>query len=106
MAIRRSIDLLPTIFRTEQNEKFLNATVDQLIQPSRLKKIDGFIGRKVSPTFKVGDNYNLEISAERENYQLEPSVVYRNPDNNRVDLLSSYTDIVNAISLNEGNIEL
>lgn len=104
MAIRRSIDLLPTIFRTEQNEKFLNATVDQLIQPSRLKKIDGFIGRKVSPTYKVGDNYNLEISAERENYQLEPSVVYRNPDNNRVDLLSSYQDIINAISLNNGDI--
>ena len=50
MAARvRSADLLPEIFRTDTNKKFLSATLDQLVQPSKLQKIEGFIGRTIGP---------------------------------------------------------
>jgi hypothetical protein len=32
MATRRTVDLLPEIFRTDTNKKFLGATLDQLTQ--------------------------------------------------------------------------
>jgi len=70
MAIRKSSALLPSVFQTNKNEKFLNATVDQLISEPNLKRFNSFIGRKFAPNFKVGDGYIQEISNNRQNYQL------------------------------------
>ena len=51
MAIRKSSQLLPEVFRTSKNAKFLNATVDQLISEDNKKKFSGFIGRKNAANF-------------------------------------------------------
>ena len=74
MAIK-TINFLPSVFRTDTNQKFLNATLDQLVTPPNLQRINGYVGRTNAPTFKSSDNYQPEPSARRRNYQLEPSVV-------------------------------
>jgi hypothetical protein len=79
MAVRKSIQFLPEIFRTDANKKFLNATIDQLISEPNLKKVNGYIGRKLAPSYKNTDSYIEEINSERQNYQLEPSIVIKNP---------------------------
>ena len=46
LPIRRSVELLPVIFQTPANDKFLSAVVDPLIQPGVLDKVVGYIGRR------------------------------------------------------------
>ena len=99
MAIRKSSQLLPTVFQTTKNKKFLNATVDQLISEPNLQRISSYIGRKFAPNFSVGDGYISEISTDRQNYQLEPAVVYRAP-NKQIESLTGYVDFVNYLKYN------
>jgi hypothetical protein len=92
----RTIGFLPEIFRTATNQKFLNATLDQLITEPNFKKINGYVGRRFAPTFKLKDNYLPEPTTARQNYQLEPCVVV-NDVNKNVNFLSSYTDLLQQI---------
>ncbi len=97
MASIKSINLLPEVFRTDTNKKFLAATVDQLISEPDFKRIDNFVGRTFASTFKYGDSYIEEPSKERQNYQLEPSFVAQDQNNN-VTFYSSYIDLIQKIS--------
>ena len=76
MASRRTIDLLPEIFRTDTNKKFLAATLDQLTQEPNLKRTQGFVGRRVGPGVNPANNYVVEPTTTRSNYQLEPGVTF------------------------------
>ena len=96
MALRKSQIFLPEVFKTARNEKFLNATVDQLISEPRTQRLNGFIGRKFARNFTVGDSYLNEISTERQSYQLEPGVVYRNSEG-RIESVSSIIDFLNSV---------
>ena len=75
MARTRSVDFLPEIFQTSTNKQVLAATLDQLVQEPKIKKIQGFVGRKVGPGVNANDKYITEQTATRANYQLEPGVV-------------------------------
>jgi len=97
MAFRRSLDFLPNFFKTETNSKFLNATLDQLISEPELKRLDGFIGRKFAPSYKQDDSYVTEINDLRQQYQLEPSTIYRD-STDKIQLASSYQDLLSRIS--------
>jgi len=99
---RTTTTLLPEVFQTERNKKFLNATLDQWTQKGELEKISGFIGSQKGPSFKNTDNYLDEINNDRKNYQLEPSVNYVK-DDGTVDYYSSYVDLVNQVSFLGGN---
>ncbi len=103
MAIRKSINFLPTIFQTDVNKKFFNATLDQLISEPNLRTVDGYIGRTFAPTYKANDSYVLEVDESRQNYQLEASVVVRNSVE-KITFFSSYTDLLNKISYYGGPI--
>jgi hypothetical protein len=98
----RSAELLPEIFKTETNKKFLSSTLDQLIQEPKLKQTQGYIGRKDN-TVEDGD-YLVEINATRSNYQLEPGVVFNDSDGN-VDDVITYPEIIDALSVAGGNVE-
>ena len=104
MALRKSSVLLPDVFQTKKNTKFLNATVDQLISEPNLQRVNSFIGRKFAPNFTVGDGYINEINDDRQNYQLEPAVVYRSP-NKQIESLTGYVDFVNQLRYNNVNVE-
>lgn len=92
----KTLDFLPLIFQTPANQKFLNATLDQLVSQPDFKKVNGYIGRKFAPTYRAGDNYVPEPTAERQNYQLEPSVVSLDV-NGETQFFSTYTDLLQQI---------
>ncbi len=104
MALRKSKVLLPDVFQTNKNNKFLNATVDQLISEPNLTKINSYIGRQQAASFQVGDSYVQEIDNDRQNYQLEPAVVYRNA-NKGIENLTGYIDFINQLRYNNVNVD-
>ena len=102
MALRKSTALLPSVFQTNKNNKFFNATVDQLISEPNLQRVSSYIGRKFAPNYAVGDGYISESTASRQNYQLEPAVVYRSPSGS-VESLVGYQDFVNYLRYKNTN---
>ena len=98
MAVIKTHQFLPQVFQTDTNKKFLNATVDQLINEPQLKKVNGYIGRKLAPSYKSTDSYITESTADRQNYQLEPSVIIKDQLTNEISFATTYTDTVNKIS--------
>ena len=56
MARKRTVDLLPEIFRTSTNKQFLSATLDQLTQEPNFKRTQGYVGRRVGPGVNPSDS--------------------------------------------------
>jgi hypothetical protein len=102
MAAFKTLQFLPEIFRTDSNRKFLNATVDQLISEPNLVKVNGYIGRKLAPSYKTSDSYITEPTKNRQDYQLEPSIIIKNPTTDEITFATTYTDIVNKINFYGG----
>ena len=101
MATKKTSNFLPTIFQTDVNNKFLSATMDQLVTEPNLRNIYGYIGRTFAPTYKSKDSYVIESSAERQKYQLEPSIVVRD-EHNEITFFASYVDVLNKIEYYSG----
>jgi hypothetical protein len=93
---RKSVDLLPALFRTEKNAKFLAGTLDQLIQPAQLERVNGWVGSKKTPTYQASDNYISSISTLRNNYQVEPALIVTD-EGLTVTNASSYDDVINQL---------
>jgi len=102
MAAFKTLEFLPEIFRTDTNRKFLNATTDQLVSEPDLKRINGYIGRKLAPSYETVDSYIVEPSRNRQDYQLEPSIIVKDLDTNELLFATTYTDIVNKINFYGG----
>lgn len=98
---RNSTDLLPRYYRTNTNKKFLQATLDQLIQPGTVKKINGYVGRKNTKAVKNSDVYVEASDATRQNYQFEPSALVQDFLGNTT-FYKDYIDHINHISVNDG----
>lgn len=95
---RRSVDLLPDVFRTDKNTKFLAGTLDQLIQPAKVEKISGWVGSKITPTYDpTKDFYLTETIPFRKKYQLEPAVVVKDSNQN-ITKAFSYDDLINQLA--------
>jgi hypothetical protein len=101
MALNNTLNFLPDVFRSVTNQRFLGATLDQLTTDAINVPINGYIGRTFAPTYKLGDNYISELTAQRKNYQLEPSVVIKS-DNGDIVLNSEYIDLLQSIDNNRG----
>jgi hypothetical protein len=104
MANIKTNNLLPAVYRTDTNKKFLNATLDQLVSKPDLKKINGYIGRVFAPTNKSTDTYINEDTLIRQHYQLEPSVVVTNKSN-EIEFFGNYIDLLQQIEYLGGNID-
>ena len=100
---RKTADLLPRIYRTDSNKKFLSATLDQLTQPGTVKKLTGFIGRKNAKAVKSSDVFVAATDADRQNYQLEPAAVIQDYLGN-TSFYKDYIDHINHIETNGGNV--
>jgi len=77
LPIRKTVELLPQIFQTEANSKFLSAVVDPLVQPGVLEKTVGYIGRRYGKTYNGKDIYLDSDATLRSRYQLEPGVIIK-----------------------------
>ena len=101
---RKTLNFLPSIFQTPTNKKFLGSTLDQLVNEPDLVKINGFVGRKFSPTYKNTDGYLVEPTSPRQYYQLEPSVVVKD-QTGAIKQYADYSDFINKIAYYGGNTQ-
>ncbi len=101
---RTSSDLLPRFYRTKGNKKFLQATLDQLLQPGTVKKINGYIGRKTAKAVKTGDIFIQASDSVRQNYQLEPAAIVQDYLGNTT-FFKDYIDHINHIDVFDGNVK-
>ena len=95
LPIRRSVELLPNIFQTTPNKKFLEAIVDPLIQPGSLEKLSGYVGRKYGKTYNPSEVYLDDQQTLRSKYQLEPGVVIK--QDNKITNFYDYIDFKNQL---------
>ena len=107
MVDKKSLDFLPKVFQTNTNRRFLNATMDQLLQEPNLGRIYGYIGRQdLSPAYQNGDAYVQELDSYSQFYQLEPGLVINkrifNTNNFKTDNAYNYVDLLNAITTEGG----
>ena len=107
MAKRKSSKFLPSVFQTLSNKRFLNTTVDQLIQEPALKKIYGYIGQQdQSPVFQQSDYYIAENDSYSQFYQMEPGTVIKKRDLNsstyKINNVYNYPDLLNQIAADGG----
>jgi hypothetical protein len=101
---RETVNHLPKYFRTDFNKKFLNATLDQMVQPGVVEKINGFYGKKNAKAFDANDNYINDITPDRQNYQLEPITISKDNLNN-INFFADYNDYINFIKIRHGNLD-
>jgi hypothetical protein len=98
----KSVNLLPEFLRTDKNSKFLSSTIDQLIQPPKLERLNGFIGSKLTPTYiSTSDVYISETLPLRRNYQLEPALVIKD-QLAKVKQVKAIDDLANEIMVEGG----
>ena len=101
---RRSSDLLPNYHRTDKNTKFLASTLDQFIQQPEIKRIDGYVGSKLSLNYDPAkDQYIDGTTKLRNNYQLEPSLVIQDVNQNIKKVLG-YDDLINQLDFNNSKV--
>jgi hypothetical protein len=91
-------------FKTEKNKKFLQSTIDQMVRPGLVRKINGFIGRKNAKATRNSDIYISAPEKLRERYQLEPAISITD-DYNNVTFYKDYIDYINQIKVFGGNIK-
>jgi hypothetical protein len=99
MASVRTVDFLPEIFQTPVNRQFLNATLDQLVQEPAFTKTQGYVGRRVGLGVNPADQYVVEPTPARTNYQLEPGVISLEPDTNKIRDAITYPGITDALKM-------
>lgn len=104
----KKIDLvrkLPAVFQTITEEKFFNATIDQVFSKKNSEKLSGFIGRRESGFYDpFNDFYLPEINKSRTHYQLEPIAVSKNPETLEKTNLFFYQDMVDRIRSLGGDV--
>lgn len=87
---------LPSVFRNPINQKWLDATMDNMISKGDLERFDGFVGSYDSSTIEtVGDVY-VNTGNKK---QLSPSIISTNPDGTISDTID-FNNILNSISFN------
>lgn len=103
LPIRKTVDLLPGVFKTETNSKFMAAAVDPLVQPGLLQKTVGYVGRRYGKTYSGLDTYLDSDNTLRSRYQLEPGVVFT--DGDKVENFYDYIDFKNQLKFFGNTIE-
>jgi hypothetical protein len=91
-------DFLPKFFRTQANKKFLQGTLDQLIQPGVAEKINGYYGRTTAKAYIPTDNYIDDVNVDRTNYQFEPATVIKDNYDN-VTFYKDYNDYIGQLGV-------
>jgi hypothetical protein len=102
---RRSADLLPTYHRTDRNTKFLASTLDQFIQQPQIKRVNGFVGSKLSLNYNPSSDEYIDGTTQlRNNYQLEPSLIISDVDKN-IKTALGYDDLINQLAFNNAKVD-
>lgn len=97
------VNLLPPYFRTTKNQMFLNTSINELFRKGGGAKINGYVGIKPNWFNSETDFYISELNQERNDYQLEPTMVCET--DNTISNIVYYTDYLKNIKVNGGNID-
>ena len=95
LPVRNTTELLPVVFQTPANKKFMEGVVDPLVQPGVLQKIVGYIGRRYGKTYNGKDVYLDTDETLRSRYQLEPGVISKSQE--KIDSFYDYLDLKNQL---------
>ena len=95
---RNTVDLLPAIFQTTVNKKFLNSTLEQLMSSGSMEAVN----------YYLGDTQNKNVAADRfisdnraaTDYQFVPGGVVRDQDQNITEAMT-YDDLIDILKYNE-----
>src|SRR6476620_6445782 len=98
------INKLPNVLRTLPQQKFFEATVDQLFQPKDGGIITGYVGRRSVGSEPISDFYLPEETKERTWYQLEPVIFSKDEATLDKSNFYFYEDLLNKIKYLGGNI--
>ena len=98
-----SVNLIPNFFKTDANKRFLQATIDQLVAPGTVKKVNGFVGRPYSKSTSGTDLFVEAPTAIRQNYQLEPGLTVQDTLGNTT-FFKDYIDYINQLSVFGANV--
>ena len=104
MAKTKTLNFLPSVFQSDSNDKFLSVTLDQLTTEPNLIPINGYVGRKFTPGWTGIESYVREPSNLRADYQLEPTTVVKNKEDNTVEFYNTYPELLQKIQYFGGNI--
>ena len=87
----KSSSLLPQVFNTDVNKKWLDSTLDQMISKGSLKNVEGFIGDQ------SGKNRNAnEVYVDKQ--KLSPTITVKDDDKKLIDAITA-EDIANSINI-------
>ena len=92
------VNFLPNFYKTDANKRFLQATIDQLVQPGTVKKINGYIGRQYAKATTGADIFVEAADKNRQNYQLEPSFTVSDTLGNNT-FFKDYIDYINQLAV-------
>ena len=95
LPVRKTAELLPRVFKTTANEKFIAGVVDPWVQPGKLDKTVGYVGRRYGKTFNSEEIYLDTDNTLRSRYQLEPGVVVK--ENGNIKNFYDYIDLKNQL---------
>ena len=98
-----SVNLIPNFFKTDANKRFLQATVDQLVTPGTVKKVNGFVGRPYSKSTTSTDLFVEAPTLIRQNYQLEPALTVQDTLGNTT-FFKDYIDYINQLGVFGANV--
>ena len=96
----RTLNFLPDVFKTPTNAEFLNATLDQLVNPPNNMRVQGYIGKRLGYNIDSLDKYIPESDKTRTDYQLEPGIVMTNTNENAAKDFITYPGILDTLKLN------
>ena len=96
------VNLLPNIFGTPVNRKFLESTLDQLMSSGSLQAINHYLGHEDS-RISVDDLY-LDDNRTSDQYQFIPGVINKDVNGNILDVIS-YDDIINGLKFGGATTE-
>jgi hypothetical protein len=95
--VRRISEFLPEVLQTDVLRKFFAATADHMFQPDRVEYVNAYVGQ-LPPTYDANTDARVpESTSDRVNYQVEPSMVSRQPDTGSISHVLSYDDLINKL---------
>ena len=105
MSDNKTINKLPEFLQTNKLRNFFDGTVEQLFSKPESEKTTEWIGRKYGVNYVTSkDNYKPESSKARQNYQLEPAAIIRDPDNLLTVDATFYDEALNFIQTENGKV--
>lgn len=93
----KSVNKLPTPFKTDLNKKWLDATFDQMISKGDMENVDAFVGNMSGKSLiRYDDNY---LNTNSTAHQLEPGIITTDELDNVTHTIS-VSDIANSVAMN------